>query len=805
MRPSLCAAWSVLSLALVLACGEGSPGPAGADEIPTRAKTPAPPLAYPRPAAGQNLLALEPSPYLQLHAHNPVDWYPWSEEAFARARAEHKPIFLSVGYSTCYWCHVMEREVFSRPEIAALMNADFVSIKVDREERPDVDELYMKATHLLTGSGGWPNSVFLTPDGRPFYAGTYFPPEDGYGRPGFPKVLRSLRLAWIEDREGVERAAEEVAAHLVRLADPAGGASHETPSGTEAMREAIARLRAAHDPVRGGFGGRTRFPQAPVLELLVTRLEQQRDGSIESMLVGTLDAIALGGIHDQLAGGFHRYSTEPSWSIPHFEKMLYDSAQLLGVYARAYALTERPLYRHVVERTAAYLDREMSHPEGGFTSAQDAEVDGVEGASYLWSPAEIEQILGPERAKAFLSRYELAPMPERSGLGVLRVRLPLGAGLEGSQRSDGAEQLAAFEPERAELLRRRALRKQPLRDDKVLAAWNGLAIRSLVQAARSLEQPAHLRRAERAAHFVLARLRAPSGELRRSYIAGQARELGVLDDYAFLADGLLSLHEATGDARWLDAACELADRMLARFEDPQGGGFFLSAEDAGLFVRIKPFEDAALPSGNAIALRVLRALAARTGSERYTKAAAATLSAAAPLLHRAPQSVALLVAALAREPSSSPASSNPAITTQARARAHAREFQLPGSEAHVRASLVPDPGDPLRRLVRVVLDEGWHVNANPASLPFLIATSVEALGGEALPATYPAGRPFRPGFAREEIAVYEGRFEIALGPHDGAPAPDRLALRFQACDERSCLPPARSVLSLETPTAEPNP
>jgi uncharacterized protein YyaL (SSP411 family) len=753
--------------------------------------------AYPRPGPGLNLLAREASPYLQLHAHNPVDWYPWGEEAFARARAEDKPIFLSVGYSTCYWCHVMERKVFSDPEIAAFMNAHFISIKVDREERPDVDDIYMKATHLLTGSGGWPNSVFLTPDGRPFYAGTYFPAEDGDGRPGFPRVLRALHDAWTNEREKVLRSAELATQRIQQMADFGGGSPTPVPPADDVMRKAVERLRGDFDAEHGGFGRRTKFPRPPALDLLLTRLEQERTPEVEQMLVQTLYAMALGGIYDHLGDGFHRYSTEPTWSIPHFEKMLYDNAQLVSIYARAYTLTGRPLYRRVVERTLAYLDREMSHPEGGFFSAQDAEVDGEEGASYVWSRDEIVRVLGSERAEAFLALYQLAPMPEHLEFGVLRVRLPLQQGTR-----DAAPLLARFDAARASLLAQRATRRQPLRDDKVLAAWNGLAIRGLVDAAAALERPEYLRRAERAAHFVLARLLSEEGTLQRSYIAGQPRENGVLDDYAFLADGLLALHEATGDARWLAAARRLADVMLARFEDGAGGGFFLTPEGSTLLARPKPFEDNAEPSGNGVALRVLRTLATADGSERYADAAVRTAASAGALLERAPHALPTMVAVLVGTPAPRPSAlaNAPAEPEGAAAGSKASEsFRLPRSEDHVRARLVRT-SEPRRVVVHLEIDEGWHVNANPASYPFLVATAVEGIDGDAaVTARYPEGASFRPAFADEPIQVYGGAVEIPVALSGGADRALRLTVRFQACDDRQCLPPHRAVLALEAP------
>jgi len=789
--------------------GAGRPARHDASPAATAAASTAPsPATYPRPGPGLNLLALEASPYLQLHAHNPVDWYPWGEQAFARARAEDKPVFLSVGYSTCYWCHVMERKVFSDPEIASLMNARFVSIKVDREERPDVDEIYMKATHLLTGSGGWPNSVFLTPEGEPFYAGTYFPPEDAYGRPGFPRVLRELHAAWTNEREKVRQVAARVTRRIERMADLGRGSGGGAPPAEDAMRAAVEQLRAGFDAEHGGFGQGTKFPRPPALGLLLTQLERERSPEALEMLVRTLDGMALGGIYDHLGDGFHRYATEPTWSIPHFEKMLYDNAQLVSVYARAYALTGRPLYRRVVERTLAYLDREMSHPEGGFASAQDAQVDGEEGVSYVWSRAGIEDVLGKRRADAFLDVYELAPMPRHpeAGVleaGVLRVRLPLSDLLERTGAEDAAALLARFDDARAALLSRRAKRPQPLRDAKVLSAWNGLAIRGLVDAASALERPELLRRAERAARFVLARLRREDGTLRRSYVAGQPREEGVLDDYAFLVDGLLALHEATGSARWLAEALSLADVMLARFEDPAGGGLFLTPEGSKLLVRPKPFEDGAVPSGNGVALRVLRTLAARTGSEQYAAAAAGIASASGGLLERVPSGAPTTVAALVETPAPELAAAvaeAPAGSEAERAPPEEDEaYRLPRSQDHVRARLVrASDGARGELAVRLRIDESWHVNANPASLPFLVATAVEAVGGASPVAVrYPEGRSFQPAFVAEPIRVYEGTVEIPVAREDGGGTPERVAVRFQACDAHRCLPPHRAVLAPE--------
>jgi hypothetical protein len=493
--------------------------------------------------------------------------------------------------------------------------------------------------------------------------------------------------------------------------------------------------------------------------------------------------MALGGIHDHLGGGFHRYATEPTWSVPHFEKMLYDNAQLLGLYARAYARTSRPLYRWVAADIAAYLERDLMHPEGGLYSAQDAEVNGVEGASYVWTRAEVESVLGAERAARFFSIYELAPLPEGSA-GVLRVRRSLRLDAE-----DGVELLERLASERAKLLAARARRPQALTDHKVLAAWNGLAIRGLVDAARFLDESRYAHLAERVASFVLERLRAPDGELRRSYVAGQLREAAVLDDYAFVIDGLLALHEHGGDPHWLAEARALADRMLARFEDPTGG-FFLTLKDPTLLARPKPLEDGVEPSGNGVAARSLRELAARTGDPRYRAAADRTREAHAELLSRAPATVPTLVAALAQAPGATAA--RPSRAGRAAPEPRSR---LPSSADHVRVSLRRAPGSGARIIVELAIDPGWHVNANPASLPYLVATSVALEGARSGRVEYPPGRDFRPAFSSDALLVYDGRVSIPVSLEEASPELS-VAVRFQACDERRCLPPSVSRATL---------
>ncbi len=742
----------------------------------------------PGPNAKRNHLAGEASPYLQMHVYNPVDWYPWGKEALARAKAEDKPIFLSVGYSTCYWCHVMEREVFSDPDIAKRMNESFINIKVDREERPDIDAVYMQATQLLTGSGGWPNSVFLTPDGKPFFAGTYFPPKDSPGRPGFPGIVTGLAERWKNER-----------AELLVRADRVAGAIQTNFNRNESnavsldpkqlLARGVATLAGRFDAEHGGFGQRTKFPSPPQLELLLAAHQRRLPGDALDMLRKTLDEMAYGGIQDHLAGGFHRYATEPSWSVPHFEKMLYDNAQLLGLYARAYTATGDPLYRRVAEDIAAYLENEMTSAQGGSYSAQDAEVDAEEGRSYVWTQAEIRGLLGDEAATDFFKAYALAPLhPGTPEPGVLRLRLPIADTLARTGAPDVASLMERFEPSRAKLLEARNRRPQPLRDDKVLAAWNGLAIRGLVDAGVELSRPDYIERAARTANFVLSRLVDDFGNLRRGFVAGSVREYAVLDDYAFMADGLVALYAATGESRWLKSVRMLADRMLSDFEGPPGTGFYLSRSGGDLFVRPRVLTDNVTPAGNTVALRVLRDLAMMTGDARYRDAAARTQQALGATLARAPDAVGTAVRALAVGPQL-PAPPR-AEGDESVAKPKPSIDRLPTGRDFVKGKLLPSESNARDWLVRLEIAEGWHVNANPASLDFLIPTQVGPADASAeVDVSYPPGADYHPRFSLEPLSVYEGRVDIRVRTGGTGKPRDGYDLTFQACDDTSCLPP----------------
>jgi uncharacterized protein YyaL (SSP411 family) len=601
-------------------------------------------------------------------------------------------------------------------------------------------------------------------------------------------VLERLSDAWANRREDVLQTASRTRARIeAQSAAPPSSDTSFDPK--QLLIRAADQLEQTYEPEHGGFSERTKFPSPPKLEVLLAAHQAGANARALEMLTHTLDEMALGGVYDHLGGGFHRYSTESTWSIPHYEKMLYDNAQLLGLYARAFEITGRPLYRQVTLEIANYLEREMKHPDGGFFAAQDAEVDGHEGRSYLWTRQQIESLLGPERAADFLTVYRLVPMPEGDG-EALRVALPVEPALERYQASDDAELLVRFAKDRAVLLKARQQRKQPLRDDKVLAAWNGLTIRGLVEAARAVNRPDFLKLAESAASFVLARLLDEDGNLHRSYISGQVREDAVLEDYAYLADALLALHAATENPRWLTAARGLADRMVRDFEDTTSGGFYLTSGSTDLFARPRKMEDDVEPSGPGVALRVLLTLADRTHEARYSQAAQRTIVAFGGAFERSPVAVGSAVVAVAA------ASSQP-ITANGVERHPVQSLELLRSEDHVRigARRVADDGS---WVVRVTIDPGWHINANPASMPFLVATAVEIEGSDqALAIRYPEGTPFAPSFSPEAISTYQGAIEIPLRlPSNGSGAATEIAVRYQACDETRCLPPGISRIDL---------
>jgi uncharacterized protein YyaL (SSP411 family) len=568
-----------------------------------------------------NRLIHETSPYLLQHAHNPVDWYPWGEEAFQRARSESKPILLSIGYSACHWCHVMERESFEDEKIAALMNDLFVNIKVDREERPDLDEIYMNAVQLLTGRGGWPMTVFLTPEGKPFYGGTYFPPEDRYGVPGFPRILAGVANAYREKPQDVEKSVGQILTALQRISSSTESQQPFSPDIISRSAEALSR---AYDSDHGGLGNAPKFPNVGVYELFLRHYYGSRDKRFLEMVTHTLAKMAGGGIYDHLGGGFHRYSVDEKWLVPHFEKMLYDNAQLVRIYAQVYRATREPLFKRVVDQTMAYLLREMLDQEGGFYSTQDADSEGEEGKFFAWTPEEITEILDEEASEIFCRIYDVSEQGNFEGKNILHPILTLEQASKFFRR-DFREIEALVTNAREALFREREKRIKPFRDEKVITSWNGLMLSGLAEAIKISPQPAYLEAANRNFQFIFTKL-FHDGRLLHVYKNGQAKLAGYLDDYAFLAVGLLDLYEATLEASALRRAIELADTMLREFRDENGGGFFYTGKShEQLISRTKPVFDGSIPSGNAMATQLLLRLHHFTGKDTYLQLAETAL------------------------------------------------------------------------------------------------------------------------------------------------------------------------------------
>jgi hypothetical protein len=784
-----------------------------------------------RPA---NRLSRETSPYLLLHAHNPVDWYPWGPEALERARREDKPIFLSIGYSSCYWCHVMERLVFSNPEIARYMNEHFVNIKVDREERPDVDEVYMTALLVYyralgaERSGGWPLSLFLTPDAKPLGGGTYFPPEDTENHDGFPTLMRKVSATWKEKRTEMEANADFLA-----KAVQATGRPRLVLNGAEVNRELVTtvvqNLRESFDPEYGGFEfnpaqpDRPKFPVPVKLALLQYETGRENSAEAAKILALTLDRMADGGIHDQIGGGFHRYSTDRYWRVPHFEKMLYDNAQLADVYVEAYRQTQNPRYRHVAQEIFTFVLRELTDRDGGFYSALDAETDGVEGKFYIWTRAQLEKSLSAGELRLCERIYGLDQEPNFEDAYVLEmVRSPEAVAAELELGVDECQQ--QLETIRAKLLKTRNQRKSLLRDDKILTSWNGLMIRALAHGSVVLKRPEYRLAAEKAAMFLLTRLRDDKGRLLRTYRAGQAKLPAYLDDYAFLVEGLLALQQATGDEKWLNAASRLSDDQFKLFWDEQRQGCFFTATDhEELLVRSKILHDTVLPSGNSVTARNLLRLAALTHQPAYRTRAQRMLAAFAPQIKESPRGFANLALAVGEY------LDDPDFAAAARPRPDARRqpaagIVLTGGQAeppkkpakmeHVqgKAYLSVDrlpAGGTCQVLLYLKIDEPWHINANPPTDEFAVPTelSLKSKQGVKLGAIrYPAAEKLEVKGQDEPLLIYRKQAVIRATleiPAAAAGKSDELTfqLDYQACNDTTCLRPQKLTLTLPVAVA----
>ncbi len=571
-----------------------------------------------------NRLVHETSPYLLQHAHNPVDWYPWGEEALERAKHEQKPILLSIGYSACHWCHVMERESFENEEIAAVMNELFINIKVDREERPDLDEIYMNAVQVMTRQGGWPMTVFLTPDLKPFYGGTYYPPTDRYGRPGFPKVMEAVAEAFKDKHTQVLEQADQLTLQLNQISNVVDPHEHELTE--QLMQNAFQHYRSQFDSHHGGFGNAPKFPPSMGLPFLLRYWHHSGNANALEMVEVTLEKMARGGMYDQLGGGFHRYSTDAHWLVPHFEKMLYDNAQLVVAYFEAYQATQKPFYRDIATETLDYVLREMYDTEnGGFYSTQDADSEGVEGKFFVWEPNDVEDIIGEENAEIFCEYYDITPHGNFEGENILHVQTPPDI-FARKLRMDVAELEALLAEGKQKLFEEREKRIKPGLDDKILTSWNGIMIRGMAMGYQLTGKPEYLEACEKSAEFVLTTLSQDNGLLLRTYRSGKSHLNAYLEDYSYFIAGLIALYEASFEPRWLTEAERLAHIMIDQFGDDAGDGFFFTGKaHETLIVQSKSAYDGATPSGASLAIHSLLRLAKHLDNPEFHDKAVETL------------------------------------------------------------------------------------------------------------------------------------------------------------------------------------
>jgi uncharacterized protein YyaL (SSP411 family) len=769
-----------------------------------------PPSVSPAPERKPNRLAHEKSPYLLQHAYNPVDWYPWGEEAFAKAKRENKPIFLSIGYSTCYWCHVMEKESFEDAEVAKLMNDSFVAIKVDREERPDIDEQYMLATQLVTGSGGWPNTLWLTPEGQPWMAGTYFPKAQ------LMSALKQLADVWKNRRAD---AVQQAAALAKAIAD-AGSAP--VPSGIELtpklVEQAVTQLANRFDPRNGGMVGAPKFPPHGALELLIRHYRDTGDQALLTPITKTLDAMWLGGMHDHIGGGFHRYSTDAQWLLPHFEKMLYDNAQLMRNYTDGYLVSGKPRYRDAVEDIFRWVQREMTSPQGAFYSAIDSGEVGKEGETYIWRQHQIEDVLGKDDAALFAKIYNFEQdgnfteqrTGERTGANIPHLVEPL-ENIAQQRKEDPAAFAARIAKMRDQLLARRLTWPQPHKDDKVLTGWNGLMIGSLAYAGRQLHEPRYTAAATRAADFIL-RTMLRDGTLLRSYRDNEAKLPGYLDDYAYFAQGLIELYRATGEKRWLEAADQLAARLVNDFQDKQNGGFyFTTAQHENLMMRSKSLGGGGnLPDANGVAAEVLLNLASLANHPAYLTAAKRTLTAMAGLMQQNPFSTEHLLLATAEllhdpAPSLMPA---PAVAATDQGAGEASPDLTrragPVSILAYASRLSARPGETLQVAVALDIDDGWHLYGQNPAADFLVPTTLSLESSTLLVSGQVAApEPHRAvdAILKQTLNTYSGRiwFRVPVTVNADARAGATtltLSVKTQACDASRCLSPETTLLRI---------
>ena len=720
-----------------------------------------------------NQLILQDSPYLIQHAHNPVNWYPWGEDAFAQARRENKPVFLSIGYSTCHWCHVMEEESFDNPAIAAVLNQYFIAIKVDRERRPDIDAVYMQAVTLLTGRGGWPMSSFLTPDGKTFMGGSYFPAEP------FKKLLLRVNAAWQQQQALVLQRADEVA-NAVASTQTINRQSQALDD--TLLKQTAKQLIGAQDQQYGGFGQQIKFPNEPLLMYLLN--DYQRNGNKQSLSVvdASIQAMAQGGLYDQVGGGFHRYATDRQWQVPHFEKMLYNQAQLAEVYLLAYQLTGKAEYARIARQIIDYVLIDMRSQQGGFYSATDADSNGVEGEFFVWTPEQINNALTPELAQRAIDLYGVTAQGNFKGHNILHLPISLESYAE-KHKIPLPKLLAEVEQIRQGLKQKREQRIAPLRDDKIVTAWNTMMIESLVLAAQVLQQTPYLVAAEKTANWLWQTNRQASGELWRIHWQGSSSVSANQQDYAYFASALIKLYDHTGDQQWLDKAEQLTHRMIKQFWDKSGYGFFMNsdAETRSMMLRPKDIQDNALPSANAVAVNVLVQLSKRTANPEYPEKAAAALAAFSANIKTQPTSYTRLLIAAAELHN---------------AQIGSVQYAAKGAVT-LRAKRTADN----QLLVTLQLKPGWHINAQKPLQDYLVPTKISLPSDQLSRVIYPPAVLKKLSFGQQKLALYENQVNVHATLPEAVKddAYMHIQVQMQACNDKHCLAPETLTLGVARP------
>ncbi len=723
-----------------------------------------------------NRLILEDSPYLIQHAHNPIDWFSWGAEAFAAAKRHNKPIFLSIGYSTCHWCHVMERESFENPAIAAILNQYFIPIKVDRERRPDVDKTYMQAVQLIAGNGGWPMSSFLTSEGKPFYGGTYFPPEP------FQNLLLRVADLWSSQQQGLIDQGEQVSQAMAQISN------RKLASGklsSVAVNNAVNRALSRHDELQGGFGQAPKFPQEALLFLLLAHTERNNDIGALAAIETTLDAMSRGGIYDQVGGGFHRYSTDNEWLVPHFEKMLYNQAHLGRVFLLAWRLTGNPSYQRITTQTLDYVLRDMKSPEGAFYSATDADSEGKEGIFFIWNIEQIYKTLSKADAEFAIELFGISETGNFEESNILHLPVSLEE-IAAEQDIAPGELSKRIDRIRETLYQARESREHPLRDEKILTAWNGMMISTLAQAGMLLDKPGYTAAAVRAAEFIWDKNHPGVGELLRVYLDGSSSISGHQEDYAYFAESLLHIYDATGEAHWLAKAEEIANAMLQLFWNEKTGSFYMSRDEEQLTALGRPKDDGtdnAIPSGSSVALRVLQMLDARVANFEYGKHANAILSTFANAINQSPSYFGYMLTGASDLEHGELGAQRYAARGGVRATAHK-------TAAH---DIVVD----------ISIPEGWHINSSQPLQKGLIPTSVSIdpvkTGWQLGKVSFPEPITTTLGFQKEPLSVYHGDIQIQLevdADDKKSVAVLPIQLGIQACNDKICLPPEKVALHL---------